>query len=135
MARLHFWLYSKPRTSDARYSSSKGSCSHTKTANRIFSPRAYFVPEDGVVLNAIKNRSLLQRIYSRVYWVPDFPLYKWVDDFPDFKAALKDISPSSRSCSFPPAWAMDIPRLWCGWRQRFSGCFFALALVHCRTDI
>lgn len=35
----------------------------------VYVPRAYFVQEDHVVLNAIKNRSL-QRIYGRVYWIP-----------------------------------------------------------------
>jgi hypothetical protein len=40
----------------------------------VYVGRAYFVPEDGVVLNAIKNPSL-QRIYSRVYWVPGFPAF------------------------------------------------------------
>ena len=35
----------------------------------VYVPRAYFVPEDDVVLNAIKNHSL-QRIYSRVCWIP-----------------------------------------------------------------
>jgi hypothetical protein len=39
-----------------------------------------------VIVNAIKNRSL-QRIYSRVYWVPN--LFEWAGDFPDFEAALK----------------------------------------------
>ena len=35
----------------------------------VYVPRSYFVWEDGVVLNAIKNRSL-QGIYGRVYWIP-----------------------------------------------------------------
>jgi hypothetical protein len=66
----------------------------------VYIPRAYFVPEDGVVLNAIKNPSL-QRIYSRVYWVPNFPLFKWVDDFPGFEAALKKYSRLREVVHFP----------------------------------
>jgi hypothetical protein len=54
----------------------------------VYIPRAYFVPEDGVVLSAIKNRSL-QRIYSRVYWLPNLPDFYCDGDFPDFEAALK----------------------------------------------
>ena len=36
----------------------------------VYVPRSYFVQEDDVVLSAIKNRSL-QRIYGRVYWIPN----------------------------------------------------------------
>jgi hypothetical protein len=45
----------------------------------VYVPRAYFVPGDDVVINAIRNRSL-QRIYSRVFWVSNSP---------DFEEALK----------------------------------------------
>jgi hypothetical protein len=56
----------------------------------VYVPRAYFVPEDGVVLNAIKNHSL-QRIYSRVYWIPNLSAsaFEWVDNFLVFESALK----------------------------------------------
>lgn len=37
----------------------------------VYVPRSYFVQEDDVVLNAIKNRSL-QRIYGRINWIPGF---------------------------------------------------------------
>jgi hypothetical protein len=66
----------------------------------VYTPRAHFVPEDGVVLNAIKNRSL-QRIYSRVYWVPGFPAFEWFEDFPDFEAALKTFPKLREVVHFP----------------------------------
>ena len=53
----------------------------------VYVPRAYFVPENDVVL--IKNRSL-QRIYCRVYY--------WVSNFPDFEAGILDFA---RSFIFP----------------------------------
>jgi hypothetical protein len=45
----------------------------------VYVPRAYFVPENDVVLSAIKNRSL-QRIYGRI---------NWISNVSDFEAALK----------------------------------------------
>ena len=42
---------------------------HIPKLQTVYVPRSYFVQEDDVVLNAIKNRSL-QRIYGRVYWIP-----------------------------------------------------------------
>jgi hypothetical protein len=53
----------------------------------VYVPRAYFVPENDVVLNAIKNPSL-QRIYGRVYWISNISDF-WITEFPDFEAALK----------------------------------------------
>ena len=88
----------------------------------VYVPRSYFVWEDGVVLNAIKNRSL-QRIYGRVYWIPGIS---------NFEPAL-ETHPRLRDVVHLPYLGhkhlLSMLRLVTGTSE------YLLALVHCRTDI